>query len=440
MKRYFAAILLSLFASVASPAVAADIRDSASPYGILDFPQWDSAAQREAPLIHDIRVAGNVISPGVAGSIQYAYTHLETRLMLVLGHEGCGAVQAALAAKFEGAQEGSHIQWLLQTIQFPLDQQQGNVPAITSVSPNSGLAGSSVTIAGSNFGTTQGASVVRFNTTAATVTAWSASQITVTVPQLSAGPYSVTTTVNGVSSNAATFTVTAVTQPNYTFACPATLTVNRGANGAVTCTVTRTGGFTGSVAFTVSGLPSGVTASASPASSTGNSTVVTFTAGASATLGTANVTISAAATAFTTRTAAVALTVASGSTGGSVTATGAVASNSPWFAEEQVRLSNTGTLTALTVTLTVARNPASLVSSGQYNTIGGSAITQSVSTTSTQVVYTFTLIAGQSLPAGTGRTFAAQMSPGGTAHPTAGDSWSVTYTSGGSSTTTSGTF
>jgi hypothetical protein len=194
------------------------------------------------------------------------------------------------------------------------------------------------------------------------------------------------------------------------------------------------------VAFTVSGLPSGVTASASPASTTGNSTVVTFTAGASATLGTANVTISAAATGFTTRTAAVALTVASGSTGGAVTATGAVASNSPWFAEEQVRLSNTGTLTALTVTLTVARNPASLVSSGQYNTIGGSAIAQSVSTTSTQVVYTFTLIAGQSLPAGTGRTFAAQMSPGGTAHPTAGDTWSVTYTSGGSSTTTSGTF
>ena len=62
--------------------------------------------------------------------------------------------------------------------------------------------------------------------------------------------------------------------------------------------------------------------------------------------------------------------------------------------------------------MTVARNPASLVSGGQYNTIGGSTIAQSVSTTSTQVVYTFTLVAGQSLPAGTGRTFAAQMQPG----------------------------
>jgi len=329
---------------------------------------------------------------------------------------------------------------LLQTIQFPLDQQPGNVPAISSVSPTSGVAGSSITIAGSNFGTTQGTSVVRFNTTAATVTAWSASQITVTVPSLSAGAYGVTATVNGVSSNSATFTVTTVTQPNYTFACPASLTVNRSASGAVTCTLTRTGGFTGSVAFTVSGLPSGVTASASPVSTTGNSTVVTFTAGASATLGSANATISAAATGFTTRTAVVALTIASGQTGGVVTAAGAVASNSPWFAEEQVRLSNTATLTALTVTLTIARNPASLASSGQYNTIGGSTIAQAVSTTSTQVVYTFTLVAGQTLPAGTGRTFAAQMSPGGGTHPTSGDRWSVTSTSGGSSTTSSGTF
>jgi len=414
---------------------------------------------------------------------------------------------------------------LLQTIQFPLDQQPGNVPAISSVSPNSGVAGSSVTIAGSNFGTTQGTSVVRFNTTAATVTAWSASQITVTVPSLSAGAYGVTVTVNGVSSNASTFTVTAVTpapaittlnpasgavgtsvtiagsnfgttqgtstvrfrttnatvtswsntqivatvpniatgaaavtvtvngvvsnapnytvstvtQPNYTLACPASLTVNRGANAAVTCTLTRTN-FTGSVSFSVSGLPTGVTAALNPASTTGNSTTVTFTASSTAALGAANVTISAAAVGLTTRTASIALTVASAPTGGVVTASGAVASNSPWFAEEQVRFNNTATLTALTVTLTVARNPATLASSGQYNTIGGAAITQSVNTTAAQVTYTWTLAAGQSLAAGTGRTFAAQMSPGGNPHPTTGDSWTVTYTSGGSSTTTSGTF
>jgi endoglucanase len=313
-------------------------------------------------------------------------------------------------------------------------------PAITTLSPTSGAAGSVVTITGSNFGGFQGSSTVRFGATNATIVSFSNTQITATVPNIPAGLVQVNVIVNGNISNSVNFTVTTVTPPNYTFACPATLTVNRGANGAVTCTLTRTGGFTGAVAFTVAGLPTGVTASASPASTTGNSVVITFNAGAAATLGTVNVAVSAAATGFTTRTAAVALTIASGPTGGVVTAAGVVTSNSPWFAEEQVQLSNTGTLTALTVTLTVARNPASLVSNGQYNTIGGGTIAQSVSTTSTQVVYTFTLVAGQSLPAGTGRTFAAQMSPGGSAHPTTGDSWTVTATSGGSSTTTSGTF
>jgi carbonic anhydrase len=63
-----------------------------------------------------IRVAGNVISPEVMGSIQYAGTHLGTRLLVVLGHEGCGAVQAALQAKFQGAEERSRIALLLQDI------------------------------------------------------------------------------------------------------------------------------------------------------------------------------------------------------------------------------------------------------------------------------------------------------------------------------------
>jgi carbonic anhydrase len=63
-----------------------------------------------------IRVAGNVISPEVVGSMQYAGVHLQTQLFVVLGHEGCGAVQAALAAKFQGARERSRIALLLQDL------------------------------------------------------------------------------------------------------------------------------------------------------------------------------------------------------------------------------------------------------------------------------------------------------------------------------------
>lgn len=68
-----------------------------------------------------IRLAGNVLSPEVAGTMQYAGTHLKTPLFVVLGHEGCGAVQAALQVKFHGARDRSRIEELLQSILPALD-------------------------------------------------------------------------------------------------------------------------------------------------------------------------------------------------------------------------------------------------------------------------------------------------------------------------------
>lgn len=63
-----------------------------------------------------IRVAGNVLSPEIAGTLQYAGSYLETPLFVILGHEGCGAVTAALATKHEGEQYRSRLQLLLDTI------------------------------------------------------------------------------------------------------------------------------------------------------------------------------------------------------------------------------------------------------------------------------------------------------------------------------------
>jgi carbonic anhydrase len=63
-----------------------------------------------------IRVAGNVVSPEVMGSIQYAAVHLETPLFVVLGHEGCGAVHAALDAMHRGQKQRSRIQNLIEGI------------------------------------------------------------------------------------------------------------------------------------------------------------------------------------------------------------------------------------------------------------------------------------------------------------------------------------
>ena len=63
-----------------------------------------------------IRVAGNVFSPEIAGSLQYAGAHLHTPLFVVLGHQGCGAVNAALMTRDRGDQHRSRIQLLVDNI------------------------------------------------------------------------------------------------------------------------------------------------------------------------------------------------------------------------------------------------------------------------------------------------------------------------------------
>ena len=55
-------------------------------------------------------------------------------------------------------------------------------PSITSLSPTSGAVGTSVTITGTNFGSTQGTSTVTFSGTTATPTSWSATSIVTPVP------------------------------------------------------------------------------------------------------------------------------------------------------------------------------------------------------------------------------------------------------------------
>ena len=49
-----------------------------------------------------IRVAGNVLDRHQLGSIEYAAGHLHCRLILMLGHTGCGAVGAALSGGGDG--------------------------------------------------------------------------------------------------------------------------------------------------------------------------------------------------------------------------------------------------------------------------------------------------------------------------------------------------
>jgi IPT/TIG domain/Glucodextranase, domain B len=80
-------------------------------------------------------------------------------------------------------------------------------PTITSLSPVSGTPGTSVTISGANFGTSQGASTVTFNGVPAAVTNWSNNTVVANVPSnATTGDFIVT--VAGVGSNGGAFTVT----------------------------------------------------------------------------------------------------------------------------------------------------------------------------------------------------------------------------------------
>jgi carbonic anhydrase len=75
-----------------------------------------------------IRLAGNVVDTDVEGSIEYAVAHLKTKLIVVLGHEGCGAVTAAMAAKDEREKEPVGIRKLVQQIEPALEGINPDLP------------------------------------------------------------------------------------------------------------------------------------------------------------------------------------------------------------------------------------------------------------------------------------------------------------------------
>jgi endoglucanase len=254
-----------------------------------------------------------------------------------------------------------------------------------------------------------------------------------------------TVTITGVSGGLThsipiSLTVNAPPTPDFTLsASPASLTINQGASGTSTITITRTGGFTAGVTLSASaGLPAGVTASFNPPSATGNSSVLTLTVPSATPTGSSTVTITGTGGGLT-KTTTIALTVAGGGGGtGGVTVTPVVNASGPWFSEEALRLDSTAAITALSVTITVQRTTG-VGFNGQYNTVGGQ-ILQSNTVAATTIAYQFTLAAGQTLGTGTNRLFAAQMTGGGTIHPTAGDTYTITYTTGGVSFTQTGHF
>jgi hypothetical protein len=173
-------------------------------------------------------------------------------------------------------------------------------PAVTSLTPSSGPIGTSITIAGTGFGATQGTSTVTFGGIPATAT-WSNTSIVATVPNgVALGAVPVVVTVPGAgTSNSATFTVVAPlavlpiispapnangwnnTNVTVSYTCsggvppvqcptPATI-VTEGANQVVTGTAADANGnhAAASVTLNIDKTQPGITASVTPAAVSG---------------------------------------------------------------------------------------------------------------------------------------------------------------------------
>ncbi len=63
-----------------------------------------------------VRTAGHVLDSAVLGSIEYAVTVLNVPLIVVLGHDSCGAVKATLAALDDGEVPGGYVLDIVERI------------------------------------------------------------------------------------------------------------------------------------------------------------------------------------------------------------------------------------------------------------------------------------------------------------------------------------
>lgn len=126
-KRYMTAIMNP---GDVSPARRKDTYENGqSPYAII-LACSDSREIPEAIFsagigeLFVIRVAGNVVDDHQLGSIEYAADHLGCRLVVVLGHDRCGAVDAAMNHDPDG-----HIKFITHEISLAIGNERNEFKA-----------------------------------------------------------------------------------------------------------------------------------------------------------------------------------------------------------------------------------------------------------------------------------------------------------------------
>lgn len=72
-----------------------------------------------------IRTAGQVTDKAVLGSLEFAVAELHIPVMMVLGHEKCGAVKATVEAVEKNAHAEADIEWLVERIRPAVEKSKG---------------------------------------------------------------------------------------------------------------------------------------------------------------------------------------------------------------------------------------------------------------------------------------------------------------------------
>lgn len=171
-------------------------------------------------------------------------------------------------------------------------------PRITGFAPNSGIAGTVVTVSGKFFGSTTQANTVRFNGIDAIVTGATPTQVTALVPEkATTGPISVAT-ANGTGASSGNFEVL-LEQDYNVVVSPAVLALYQGGSGSATVQLGNAGRipFQALAQLIADGLPAGVTVKFQPVNaSVAQVGQIVFSATTGAVIGDYNVAIRAEAT------------------------------------------------------------------------------------------------------------------------------------------------
>jgi len=122
-----------------------------------------------------------------------------------------------------------------------------------------------------------------------------------------------------------------------------------------------------------------------------------------------------------------------------LSAIGSVAVGSgPWWSEEDVSVTSAAPITALRLVVTVQKT-AGVTCAGQYTSFWGGMALTGHADTGAQMVYTYTLVGGQTVPAGSW-ALGAQFTGTGATHLYGADTFVLTATSAGVTTTSVGHF